>query len=80
MADSKPFPTLTDRERQVALLLAVGVPNRTIADRIKCSIKTVDTHRMHIMKKLELGSNVELAHFAIHHKYVRVIVPQAKAA
>ncbi len=80
MADTQPFPSLTNREREVALLLAVGVPTSQVAKRIKCAAKTVDTHRLHILKKLKVANAVELAHYAIRHKYVAVNPEQAKAA
>ena len=55
-----PWETLTARERQVALYLATGMTCREIANEIKISIKTVDTHRSHVMKKLGTRNNVEL--------------------
>ncbi len=60
-----PFPALTSRERQIASMLAVGFVNREIADNLDISIKTVDTHRGHILKKLGLRNNVELAREAL---------------
>lgn len=60
-----PFPTLTPREREVALLLADGRTNREIAAMIEVSIKTVDTHRGHILQKLELKNNVALCKLSI---------------
>lgn len=66
------FPALTSREREVALLLAVGKTNREIAKDLGISIKTIDTHRGHILKKLELRNNVELARMAIREGYVQL--------
>lgn len=65
-----PFPTLTDREREIALLLARGDINREIAKALGISIKTVDTHRGHILKKLGLRHNVDLARYALRMGYV----------
>lgn len=60
-----PFPTLTEREREVAQHLILGKPNRAIAYELSISIKTVDTHRGHVMKKLDVANNVELLRLAI---------------
>jgi DNA-binding CsgD family transcriptional regulator len=65
-----PFPQLSDRERAVALRLSLGKTNREIADELGISIKTVDTHRLHLMRKLECRNNVELARLAIREGYV----------
>lgn len=59
------FARLTRRELQVARGLALGLTNREIATEFGISIKTIDTHRGHILDKLELRNNVELAHAAI---------------
>lgn len=58
-------PCLTRRENEVALFLSVGMTNREIADEIGISIKTIDTHRGHVLAKLRLKNNVELARHAI---------------
>ena len=51
---------LTKRERQVLNLLAVGRSNGEVANELFISIKTVDTHRMNLMKKLEVRNIVHL--------------------
>ncbi len=56
---------LSDREREVLQLLAEGRSTREIAERLHVSGKTVDTHRQHIMKKLDLHSVAELTKYAI---------------
>lgn len=58
---------LTKRELQVLCQLAAGESNREIAQALVLSPKTVSTHRMHILAKLRLRNNVELARFAIEH-------------
>jgi DNA-binding CsgD family transcriptional regulator len=55
-----PFKKLTRREREVALMLCIGRKNREIAAALDISIRTVDTHRGHILTKLGLRNNVEL--------------------
>ncbi len=57
--------TLTRREQQIAGMLAVGYRNSEIADELQISIKTVDTHRGHVLQKLNLRGNVELVWYLI---------------
>ena len=47
---------LTRRERQVLGLIAEGHSNRDLADRLKLSVRTIETHREHIMRKLDIHS------------------------
>jgi two-component system response regulator NreC len=61
---------LSGREFQVLELLAQGWTNREIADHLHISIKTVDTHRGHVLKKLRLRNNSDLTRFAVKHGYV----------
>ena len=56
---------LTAREREVVQLYAEGQPTKQIAERLNLSIKTVETHRRHIMEKLDITSIAELTKFAI---------------
>lgn len=61
---------LSPRELEVAYLLARGQINREIAEALGVSIKTVDTHRGHILKKLAVRNNVALVRFMIRHGFV----------
>jgi len=72
MLDSAEHPAgaLTAREQQVMEMLARGLTNREIAEHLQISIKTVDTHRGHVLKKLGLRNNSELTRFAVKHGYV----------
>ncbi len=70
--EPNPFLLLTPREIQVADRLARGVTSRAIADELKVSIKTVDTHRLHIMRKLGVSNNVQLARLAIAWRLVTI--------
>jgi two-component system response regulator NreC len=56
---------LTDREREVLALVAEGLLNREIGERLGISPKTVARHRENIMRKLELHSRTELVKYAI---------------
>jgi DNA-binding NarL/FixJ family response regulator len=68
--DGHPASALTAREAQVMEMLARGMTNREIAEHLDISIKTVDTHRGHVLKKLGLRNNSELTRFAVKHGYV----------
>jgi two-component system response regulator NreC len=56
---------LTDREREVLRLIAQGHTNREAADRLCISVKTVETHRAHLMEKLGIKSRAGLTRYAI---------------
>lgn len=62
---------LSKREFQVMGYLAAGMTNREIADLLNISVKTVDTHRGHVLKKLKLRNNSDITRFAIQHGYVQ---------
>jgi len=59
------YDTLTVREREIFQLLAEGLKNQTIAERLHVSVKTVETHRAHIMEKLNLNNIAELVKYSI---------------
>ncbi len=56
---------LSDREREVLRLLALGHTNQEIAAQLFISVRTAETHRAHIMQKLRLSSRAELVHYAL---------------
>jgi DNA-binding NarL/FixJ family response regulator len=56
---------LTRREREVLALIANGLTNRQIGEKLFISIKTVETHRARIMQALDLHSTAELVRYAI---------------
>lgn len=63
---------LTEREREVVLLLAVGKSGREIAEELKIHIKTFDSHRSQALKKLNLKNTVELARHALRVGWVKL--------
>ena len=63
---------LTTREIEILKLFAEGFINKEISDKLDISIRTVETHKNHIMKKLELKSTVELIKYAIRNKIVEI--------
>ncbi|MGD8366411.1 MAG: response regulator transcription factor [Desulfobacterales bacterium] len=65
-----PLDLLSTRELQVLRRLALGDTNREIADAYGISIKTVDTYRFRILKKLNLRNNAELSRFAMQNRLV----------
>jgi DNA-binding NarL/FixJ family response regulator len=62
--------TLSTREMQVLRRLAMGHTNREIAEMYGISIKTVDTYRFRLLKKLNLRNNAELSRFAIQNRLI----------
>jgi DNA-binding NarL/FixJ family response regulator len=66
-----PRDPLTGREREIVQLLAEGNSSKKIAFILNISVKTVDTHRATIMRKLEVHSIVDLVHYAIRNNLVQ---------
>jgi two-component system invasion response regulator UvrY len=58
------------RELQVLRRLAMGNTNREIASMYGISVKTVDTYRSRLLKKLDLRNNAELSRFAIQNRLI----------
>ena len=56
---------LSEREREVLRLLALGHTNQEIAKMLYISVRTAETHRAHIMQKLRLTTRAELVRYAI---------------
>jgi two-component system response regulator NreC len=58
---------LSEREHEVLQMLALGHTNQEISDQLYLSVRTVETHRAHIMRKLHLKSRAELVRYAMEH-------------
>jgi two-component system response regulator NreC len=58
---------LSDREHEILRLLALGHTNQEIANSLYLSVRTVETHRAHIMQKLRISTRAELVRYAIDH-------------
>lgn len=56
---------LTQRERQILKMIAAGAANKNIADKLKISIRTVETHRLNLSNKLGIKNTAGLVKFAI---------------
>ncbi len=63
---------LTDREREILKLIAEGNTSQQIADVLCLSVKTVQTHRTHIMDKLDIHDRTELVKYAIRKGLVGI--------
>jgi DNA-binding NarL/FixJ family response regulator len=63
--DSPALEPISERERDVLHLLAMGYTNQEIGSKLFVSVRTVDTHRAHIMQKLGLATRAELVLFAL---------------
>jgi two-component system response regulator NreC len=70
----EPHETLTPREREVLYLLSEGCKNAEIAKRLCVSRRTVEGHRLNLMRKLGLHSQAEIVRYALQHE----ILPQYK--
>jgi DNA-binding NarL/FixJ family response regulator len=66
--DNPPHTLLTDREYEIFSRIVRGESLTDIADKLSLSIKTVSTHKSHILTKLSLVSNMDLYRYAIDHK------------
>ena len=62
---SERYGGLTYREREILVLIAEGLTNAQIAEKLVISVKTVQTHRAHIMKKLDLHDRSLLVRYAV---------------
>ncbi len=63
---------LSPREREVLQLIAEGYSNRQISEIMSISIKTVQTHRMNLMSKLDLHDRADLIKYAIQRKIIEI--------
>ena len=64
------YELLTEREKEVLQLLAEGKSNKEVATILDVSVYTVDTHRMHLMQKLNLHNTAEIVLYAVRKKII----------
>ncbi|MEN8264035.1 MAG: response regulator transcription factor [Nitrospirota bacterium] len=62
--------TLSDREFEIMCLIASGMTVKDIAVQLSLSMKTVSTHRIHILRKMEMENNSQLIHYALQNQLV----------
>jgi DNA-binding NarL/FixJ family response regulator len=63
--------TLTEREKEVLRLVALGYTNKEIASDLNISVKTVETHKTHIMEKLDIKSRADMVRYAIEQGWMQ---------
>lgn len=68
--DKQLHESLSDREYQVLCLIASGKTVGEIAEELSRSVKTISTHRTHILEKMNMKSNAELTHYAIKNNLI----------
>ena len=70
--DSRKLPheTLSDREYQVMCMIGSGKAAKEIAETLSLSVKTISTHRTHILNKMQMKNNAQLTHYAIKNALV----------
>lgn len=67
-----PAPTLTGREREIALFTALGYPSKQVAERLHLSARTVETHLAHVYGKLGVGGREALRHWFATQRETRI--------
>ncbi len=58
---------LSSREAEILGLVALGLTNQEIADKLFISVRTVEAHRTHIQQKMDFNSRAELVRYALDH-------------
>jgi len=76
-AEAGTAQSLTPREREVVQLLAEGKSTKEVAVALDLSVKTAETHRSNIMRKLDIHSVSELVLYAVKNNIVQVVPPLA---
>lgn len=69
-ADNNSEQKLTPRESEILQMVAQGYSNQLIADKLFISVRTVESHKNHIMQKLELTTTVDLVKYALKNKLI----------
>jgi DNA-binding NarL/FixJ family response regulator len=67
-----PHECLSDREFQIFCMIASGKTVGTIAEELNLSVKTVSTHRVHILEKMNMKNNAELTNYAIKFQVINL--------
>jgi DNA-binding NarL/FixJ family response regulator len=69
-SDKQPHELLSDREYQVMCMMGAGKRISEIANELQLSIKTISTHRTHILEKIKLDNNAQLIRYVIENKLI----------
>lgn len=70
--ENSDLSVLSKRELEVLKMLAEGLPNYEIAEKLFISLRTVESHKSHIMQKLDFRTTAELVKFAIRNKLIEI--------
>ncbi|MEI6575608.1 MAG: response regulator transcription factor [Bacteroidota bacterium] len=70
--EPKDKPDITAREIEILKLLAQGLQNQEIADKLFISVRTVESHKNHIMQKLEIKNNIELVKYLAREGFLEI--------
>lgn len=65
-----PHETLSDREYQVMCMIGSGKTVKEVAETLSLSVRTISTHRAHILKKMKMKNNAQLTYYAIKNALV----------
>ncbi|MFA7292081.1 MAG: response regulator transcription factor [Rhodocyclaceae bacterium] len=65
-------PLLTEREREILILVAKGNSNKRIAQQLDVSVRTVETHRLNLRKKLGIETPAGLIRYALQQGWIKV--------
>ena len=68
--DAEPGQRLSAREREIVQLIAEGRSNKETADALGISVRTAESHRAHILRKLNLDSVASLVRYAVRNKII----------
>lgn len=68
--ERRPHELLSDREFQILRMLASGKTVSQVADELSLSVKTISTHRMRLLKKMQMKTNAELTSYAVRNGLV----------
>jgi DNA-binding NarL/FixJ family response regulator len=71
-AEREAVPSLSAREREIVQLLAEGRSNKEVARKLDISVKTAETHRSNIMRKMQFASLSDLVRYAVRNKIIDV--------
>ena len=66
------FSELSEREAEILKLLAEGYSTRALSDKLFISVKTVGTHKQHILEKLNLKSNADIIKYALKRGFIQL--------
>lgn len=69
---AEPEDELTEREREILRLIALGYTNQEIAGQLFLSVRTIEAHRRHILDKLRLSTRADLVRYALERRIVGI--------